>query len=279
MNISEINSKIQSQKEILLKHSLYEKVKTIEDLHQFLECHVYAVWDFMSLLKALQSKLTCTTTPWFASSNPETRYLINEIVLAEESDLTLDGKRLSHFEMYVDAMNYCGAHTEEVDAFLKNVIDTKNIFIPTMDMNGMVSWGEVSAITRHDPGTQLYEIKTYGGRKVIVTESKSLLIWKEDKKMFEEILTPDIKLGDFLPVTVNLTKPCVVKTEIELCDYLPNINKKQNLCLPDKFELNEENGIFIGLFLAEKNTNNNKQSNQKYGFREDYFDVLMSMHH
>jgi hypothetical protein len=129
MNITEINSKIQSQKEILLKHSLYEKVKTIEDLQQFLECHVYAVWDFMSLLKALQHKLTCTTTPWFASANPETRYLINEIVLAEESDLTFDGRRLSHYEMYVDAMKECGAKTAELDAFIQSVKDTKNVFI------------------------------------------------------------------------------------------------------------------------------------------------------
>ncbi len=129
MNISTITQKIQPQKEILLQHPLYEKVKTIEDLHQFLENHVYAVWDFMSLLKALQNKLTCTTTPWFASANPETRYLINEIVLAEESDLTLDGKRLSHFEMYVDAMNDCGAQTSELEAFLQNVSDTKNVFI------------------------------------------------------------------------------------------------------------------------------------------------------
>ena len=129
MTISIINEKIQSQKEILLQHPLYEKVKTLDDLHQFLESHVYAVWDFMSLLKALQSKLTCTTTPWFASQNPETRYLINEIVLAEESDLTLDGKRLSHFEMYVDAMKDCGAQTSELDVFLQNVIDTKNVFI------------------------------------------------------------------------------------------------------------------------------------------------------
>jgi hypothetical protein len=129
MNISIINNKIQSQKDILLQHPLYEKVKTVEDLHQFLESHVYAVWDFMSLLKALQSKLTCTTTPWFASQNPETRYLINEIVLAEESDLTLDGKRLSHFEMYVDAMKDCGAQTSELEAFLQNVVDTKNVFI------------------------------------------------------------------------------------------------------------------------------------------------------
>ena len=129
MNIIEINSKLQSQKETLLHHTLYEKVKTIEDLHQFLECHVYAVWDFMSLLKALQSKLTCTTTPWFASVNPQTRYLINEIVLAEESDLTLDGKRLSHFEMYVDAMKDCGADTIELTTFITDVLDTKNVFI------------------------------------------------------------------------------------------------------------------------------------------------------
>lgn len=129
MTISIINEKIQPQKNILLHHPLYGKVKTIEDLHQFLESHVYAVWDFMSLLKALQNKLTCTTTPWFASANPETRYLINEIVLAEESDLTLDGKRLSHFEMYVEAMQGCGAKTNELEQFLQNVIDTNNVFI------------------------------------------------------------------------------------------------------------------------------------------------------
>lgn len=135
MTILEINTKIQPQKQQLLQHPLYEKVKTIDDLHQFLESHVYAVWDFMSLLKALQSKLTCTTTPWFASSNAETRYLINEIVLAEESDLTLDGKRLSHFEMYVDAMKDCGANTFELNAFLQNVIDTKNVFITIKQSN------------------------------------------------------------------------------------------------------------------------------------------------
>ncbi|MEO5775938.1 MAG: DUF3050 domain-containing protein [Flavobacterium sp.] len=135
MNISIINSKIQSQKEILLQHPLYEKVKTMDNLHQFLESHVYAVWDFMSLLKALQQKLTCTTTPWFASSNPETRYLINEIVLAEESDLTLDGKRLSHFEMYVEAMKSCGAQTSELEIFLQNVVETKNVFIAIKQSN------------------------------------------------------------------------------------------------------------------------------------------------
>jgi len=129
MNIDTINNSIQKQKEQLLNHSLYQKVQNMEDLHCFLENHVYAVWDFMSLLKALQSKLTCTTTPWFATPNPETRYLINEIVLAEESDLTLDGKRQSHFEMYLEAMQDCGASTLEIESFLEQEHITQNIFV------------------------------------------------------------------------------------------------------------------------------------------------------
>ncbi|MFL9831172.1 DUF3050 domain-containing protein [Flavobacterium sp. ST-87] len=129
MNIQHINNSIESQKSALLQHSLYNKVKTIEDLHTFLESHVYAVWDFMSLLKALQSRLTCTTTPWFATKNPETRYLINEIVLAEETDLTLDGKRQSHYEMYVEAMEACGADTNKIKIFLSEIQSLQNIFV------------------------------------------------------------------------------------------------------------------------------------------------------
>jgi hypothetical protein len=115
MTIQDINRTIEPQKKVLLQHSLYAKVKTIEDLQSFLENHVF-VWDFMSLLKALQSKLTCTTTPWFATANPETRYLINEIVVAEESDLTIDGRRQSHYEMYIEAMRLW-ASTVEIESF------------------------------------------------------------------------------------------------------------------------------------------------------------------
>jgi hypothetical protein len=129
MNIQQINKTIEPHKNILLRHPLYKKVKTIEDLKCFLENHVFAVWDFMSLLKALQSKLTCTTTPWFATKNPETRYLINEIVVAEESDLSIDGRRQSHYEMYIEAMQDCGADTSEIDSFLAEVNSLQNIFV------------------------------------------------------------------------------------------------------------------------------------------------------
>lgn len=135
MDIQTINSSIQPQKEQLLHHPLYKKVQTIEDLQCFLESHVYAVWDFMSLLKALQAKLTCTTTPWFATKNTETRYLINEIVLAEESDLTIDGRRQSHYEMYIEAMESCGANTVGIEHFLSEVNSLHNIFVAIKKSN------------------------------------------------------------------------------------------------------------------------------------------------
>ena len=133
--IDTIQEQIKSYKQHLLHHSLYEKVTTLEELHVFLENHVYAVWDFMSLLKALQAKLTCTTTPWLPVGNPAVRYLINEIVVAEETDLALDGSRQSHYEMYVDAMKACGASIQEVALFLEHVQATKNIFVSIKQSN------------------------------------------------------------------------------------------------------------------------------------------------
>jgi len=135
MTIQKINNSIESQKQMLLQHPLYKKVQTVDDLHRFLENHVYAVWDFMSLLKALQSKLTCTTTPWFATKNPETRYLINEIVLAEESDLTMDGRHQSHYEMYIEAMESCGANTSGIEHFLSEIDSLQNIFVAIKKSN------------------------------------------------------------------------------------------------------------------------------------------------
>jgi hypothetical protein len=79
------------------------------------------------------------------------------------------------------------------------------VFIPTTDEDGNVSWEQVTAVTRHDPGVELYEIKTEGGREVIVTESKSLLIWNAETKKLVETSTPDIKIGDCVPVTLNLS--------------------------------------------------------------------------
>ena len=109
-------------------------------------------------------------------------------------------------------------HYEDRDMEL---LDTDNMFIPTTDDKGTVTWGSVSAVTRHDPGKQLYKIKTYGGREVIVTESKSLLVWDDSMNGFYEKLTPKIKVGDYLPVNENISNPPISIKHIKMENYLP----------------------------------------------------------
>lgn len=135
--INEVNGYITEERAYLLSHPLYKKIKTINQLRLFTEGHVFAVWDFMSLLKALQVNLTCTKVPWFASESPETRYLINEIVLAEESDTYYDGRRLSHFEMYLEAMQSMESNTDTVLSFvekLKKSLDI-NLAIESLEVD------------------------------------------------------------------------------------------------------------------------------------------------
>lgn len=226
-----------------------------------------------------------------------------------------------------DKINKCDVqHFTERQMELLNI--TNGVYIPTTDENGVVTWGPITAITRHDPGTELYEIKTSGGRSVIVTESKSLLIWNSETKKLVETSTPDIKVGDCVPVTGELCAPPVIVDYVDVTNYLPKTEyvygtdfniaiglmnesmstrnvkiasgwwnehngvefklpytKKASLqrtysrsntdnivdgfvypyngsrkatCIPDKFKLTEENGIFIGLFLAEGNVHNSK---------------------
>ncbi len=105
----------------LIMHPLYESIVTLENLQRFMEHHVFAVWDFMSLLKALQQQLTCTTIPWLPVGNAEVRYLINEIVTGEESDVDEAGRRTSHFELYLRAMQQSGAVTTPVGQFIETL--------------------------------------------------------------------------------------------------------------------------------------------------------------
>lgn len=98
----------------LTEHPVYASITTLEGLRIFMEAHVFAVWDFMSLLKFLQRELTCVDIPWQPKGSAATRYLINEIVTGEESDVDEDGVRHSHFELYLKAMKQAGANTETI---------------------------------------------------------------------------------------------------------------------------------------------------------------------
>ena len=119
--ILEVNKNIQTYKDEIVNHPLYSQLNTIDDIQKLMEFHVYAVWDFMSLLKGLQIELTCTKIPWKPIGENKTRRLINSIVLEEESDVDSEGNPSSHYEMYLDAMKECGANTSEIESFVNSV--------------------------------------------------------------------------------------------------------------------------------------------------------------
>ena len=98
-------------------HPIYGAIRSIDDIAVFTEHHVFAVWDFMSLLKTLQRQLTCVRVPWLPEGTATSRRLINDIVLVEESD-ELGGGFISHFELYRAAMADLGADTRAIDAFV-----------------------------------------------------------------------------------------------------------------------------------------------------------------
>jgi hypothetical protein len=125
--IARIQSVIEPLRQEIINHKVYSVINDIDDLKVFMQYHVYAVWDFMSLLKSLQMGLTSTTTPWFPVGNANTRYLINEIVTGEESDVDGEGVRKSHYEMYLEAMDQCGADTKVIHQFIDTLKETGSL--------------------------------------------------------------------------------------------------------------------------------------------------------
>jgi hypothetical protein len=101
-----------------VRHRIYGLVDSAARLRRFMESHVFAVWDFQSLLKAMQQRLTCTSVPWVPTADREARRMVNEIVLDEESDELPEGGSASHFELYLDGMRQAGADTGPIERLL-----------------------------------------------------------------------------------------------------------------------------------------------------------------
>lgn len=101
-------------------HPMYRHLRSRDDVRVFMQYHVYAVWDFMALLKALQRHLTCTESTWSPAGTPQIRRLVNEMVLEEESD-EIDGVATSHFELYRAAMEEAGADCSRIDTFTARI--------------------------------------------------------------------------------------------------------------------------------------------------------------
>jgi hypothetical protein len=122
INLSVINQK----KSELENHSLLvtNSIQSKDDLRLFMSTHVYAVWDFMSLLKTLQHEVVPSGKLWYPTKGTRSNIarLINEIVLCEESDINLGGHgAISHFDLYLQCMLEVGVDIAPVNSFLNNI--------------------------------------------------------------------------------------------------------------------------------------------------------------
>jgi len=118
--IDRLEQQIGDARRAVIGHPMYAALDTVDAICTFQEHHVFAVWDFMSLLKSLQRTLTCVELPWVPAGPTGSRRLINDIVLVEESDERDDGF-ISHFELYLEGMTQAGADTSVIDAFISRL--------------------------------------------------------------------------------------------------------------------------------------------------------------
>ena len=125
--INAIISAVAPLKKQLAEHGMYNCLSNEDSIRLFMEHHVFAVWDFMSLTKWLQFNLVSKSLPWVPPVNGKIARFVNEIVLAEESDVDQNGEYLSHFEMYLNSMKEIGADTHQMDMFLQEIKSGKSV--------------------------------------------------------------------------------------------------------------------------------------------------------
>jgi hypothetical protein len=127
LSLAKISLAIEPLRRSLLEHGVYRDLRSPAALRVFMQHHVFAVWDFMSLLKLLQQRLTCTDVPWIPNRESGGGRLINEIVVAEETDEDGRGGFASHFDLYRRAMVGFGADTTVIDGFLDRLRDRQPV--------------------------------------------------------------------------------------------------------------------------------------------------------
>lgn len=115
------HGRLEQARSRLLQHEVYSRLTDLKNVALFMETHVFAVWDFMSLTKKLQSELSCVSIPWIPPTSSDACRFINEIVLSEESDLDPNGGYVSHYELYLRAMSEVGASSAVVSEMIERL--------------------------------------------------------------------------------------------------------------------------------------------------------------
>ena len=72
----------------------------------------------MALIKTLQRQVTCLDVPWLPPTDIDSARMVNEIVLAEETDEVTPERYTTHFDLYLAAMEEIGADSSSIRNFI-----------------------------------------------------------------------------------------------------------------------------------------------------------------
>jgi hypothetical protein len=217
--LSKLTAHLKPLYQTLTTHPIYKTFHTMKDLHIFMEAHVFAVWDFMSLLKALQNKLTCTRIPWIPNKYQRSARFINEIVIGEESDC-YDNAILSHFEIYLQAMQECGASVTAIETLL-------NL------LNGDVPWNKALLLCKAPKYSQDFVEATFSiiqedqlhsiaaaftfGREDIIPEMFREFINKQDEHLKDKLKTLHWYFERHISIDADEHGPMALEMIKEIC--------------------------------------------------------------
>lgn len=176
--LEEFENSLASQRRRLLEHPIYRQVRSLPSLRIFMANHIFAVWDFMSLLKTLQMQLTCTRVPWLPPPHIEAARFINEIVVGEETDEVQPGIFTSHFDLYLKAMQQTGADMGPILSFTQSIAQGTSVARAFTGLKVAPKVQEFVTSTLHFCGMQPHQVAAvflYGREDIIPEMFKALL--------------------------------------------------------------------------------------------------------
>ena len=173
----------------LLRHPVYAQVDSLARLREFMRIHVFAVWDFMSLVKRLQRETTVARLPWTPPARSSVARFANEVVLGEETDLDPKGEPISHFELYLRAMDEVGAESADVRSFVARMQQGEEWAVVLKELNFPVVISEfVNETLRCAISGSVVEVAAYFffGREDVIPEmfQKFLDLWSGELSKF-----------------------------------------------------------------------------------------------
>lgn len=153
-----LHARLDPLRDELAQHPIYDRVNDVPSLRVFMTSHVFAVWDFMTLLKTLQRTLTCVKIPWIPPVDIHAARLINCIVLGEETDEVAQGEYTSHFDLYLTAMDELRADRQPIDALISALRRGETVNVALDDVEIPEATRDFVRTTMHIAGGAIHEV-------------------------------------------------------------------------------------------------------------------------